>query len=300
MSLFVIFHNFLALLSDAAPWFLAGAILGAALEAYLPAAWALRWLGSQRASVLNATFAGAILPGCSMTTMPLAAALKKQGARLGTLTAFIMISPILSPETIVLTAAMLGTKFTVARIVIPVLATLLMGITLNALEARRVGGFQLPAGEVKASELKSDCCGDNDLLAARRSFWSSFVALLHPLWIYFIVGLIAVAILQAIIPPQVIGKYLHGGFTAYLMAAVVGIPMYVCEGAEVPLTYGLIKTGVGIGPAFTFMLGAVGTCIPTIAMAPRIIGKTATYVYVGAWLLLAMGGGWLVSHFLSQ
>jgi uncharacterized membrane protein YraQ (UPF0718 family) len=210
-----------------------------------------------------------------------------------------MISPILSPETVVLTAAMLGTKFTVARIVIPVLVTLLMGIALNAFETRRVRGFRLPTGEVKASELKSDCC-DNDLIAARRSFWSSFIALLHPLWIYFIVGLLAVAILQAIVPPQVIGKYLRGGFTAYLMAAIVGIPMYVCEGAEVPLTYGLIKAGVGMGPAFTFMLGAVGTCIPTIAMAPRVIGRTATYVYVGVWLLLAISGGWLVSRFLSH
>ena len=300
MDFLVIVDNFIGLLSDALPWFVGGAILGAALEAYIPATSALRWLGSQRASVFNATIAGAILPGCSMTTMPLAAALKKQGARLGTLTAFIMISPILSPETVVLTAAMLGTKFTVARIVIPVLVTLLMGIALNALEARRARGFQLPAGEVKASELKSDCCGDDDPLTARRRFWPSFVALLHPLWIYFLVGLIAVAILQSMVSPRDIGKYLHGGFKAYLLAAVVGIPLYVCEGAEVPLTYGLIQAGVGIGPAFTFMLGAVGTCIPTIAMAPRIIGRTATYVYVGVWLLLAMGGGWLVSHFLSK
>jgi uncharacterized protein len=230
-----------------------------------------------------------------MTTVPLAAALKKQGARLGTLTAFIMISPILSPETITLTAAMLGWKFTLARIVIPVVATLLMGLMLNALEAHGVSGFRLPGGELKTSELKSDCCADDELLAGKPIFWRSFVALLHPLWLYFIVGLLAVAILQTIVSPQSIGKYLHGGFVAYVLAALVGIPMYVCEGAEVPLTYGLIKAGVGIGPAFTFMLGAVGTCIPTIAMAPRILGKTATYIYVVAWLFLAIGGGWLVS-----
>ena len=44
-----------------------------------------------------------------------------------------------------------------------------------------------------------------------------------------------------------------------------------------------------------FMLGAVGTCIPTILMAPRIIGKTSTYVYVAVWLLLASGGGWAIT-----
>jgi hypothetical protein len=87
MSLYVVFHNLIGLLIDALPWFLGGAILGAALETYLPTAWATRWLGSPRASILHATFAGAILPGCSMTTVPLAAALKTRGARLGTLTA---------------------------------------------------------------------------------------------------------------------------------------------------------------------------------------------------------------------
>lgn len=96
-------------------------------------------------------------------------------------------------------------------------------------------------------------------------------------------------------PPRDIARYLHGGPVAYLLAAVVGIPLYVCEGAEVPLTYSLLQAGVGIGPAFTFMLGAVGTCIPTILMAPRIIGKTSTYVYVAVWLPLAIGGGWIVS-----
>ena len=295
MSFYVVFDNLMGLLTDALPWFLGGAVLGAALEMFLPTAWAARWLGSPRASVLHATLAGAILPGCSMTTVPLAAALKTRGARLGTLTAFIMISPILSPETIILTAALLGPRFTIARIVFPVAATVVMGLALNALQARRMPKFQLPIGDPEVTDLTAGCCANDDPLTGKPTFWSSLRALLHPLWIYFLVGLLAVAILQTLVPPRDVARYLHGGVGAYLLAAVVGIPLYVCEGAEVPLTYGLLQAGVGIGPAFTFMLGAVGTCVPTILMAPRIIGKTSTYVYVAVWLLLAMGGGWAVS-----
>jgi len=293
MSFDVVFDNLIGLLADALPWFLGGAILGAALEAFLPSAWATHWLSSPRASILHATIAGAILPGCSMTTVPLAAALKSRGARLGTLTAFIMISPILSPETIILTAALLGAKFTIARIVFPIVVTMLMGLTLNGLQARRIGQFQLPANDPGISDLKAGCCADDEPLEGRRAFWPSFTSVLHPLWIYFLAGLLAVAILQAVVSPRDVARYLHGGVGAYLLAAIVGIPLYVCEGAEVPLTYGLLQAGVGIGPAFTFMLGAVGTCIPTILMAPRIIGKSSTYVYVA--VLLAMGGGWAVS-----
>ncbi len=296
MSPFTVLDHLVGLLADSLPWFLGGALLGAALEAWLPASWAMRWLHSPRASVLNATVAGAILPGCSMTTIPLAAALQRRGARLGTLTAFIMISPILSPETIILTAAMLGAKLTLARIILPVIATLAMGLALNAFESLRLKPFQPPpADAVGTVDLKSNCCGESEATDGKRTFWRSFLALLHPLWLYFLLGLLVVAIVQAIVPPRDIASYLHGGVVAYLLAAIVGIPLYVCEGAEVPLTYGLLQAGVGIGPAFTFMLGAVGTCIPTILMAPRIIGKTSTYVYVGVWLLLAIGGGWTVS-----
>jgi uncharacterized protein len=282
----VIYH-FLDLLVDATPWFLGGAILGAVIEAFVPAKWVLRWLGTQRSSVFNAAVAGAVLPGCSITTVPLAAALKSRGARLGTLAAFIMISPILSPETIVLTAAMLGWKITAARIILPLLVTLAMGLAINSFETKRRPGFRLPLGKL-VDPRESGC-------KERSGFWQNLVGLLHPLWLYFVVGLLAVALLQTFVPQQIVAKYMHGGFVAYVVAAGAGIPLYVCEGAEVPLTYGLMKLGVGAGPAFTFLLGAVGTCVPTIAMAPRIIGYAATYVYVGVWLLLAIGGGWLVS-----
>ncbi len=295
MSLSVVFNHLIGLLAEALPWFLGGAILGAALETFLPTAWATRWLASPRASILHATLAGALLPGCSMTTVPLAAALKGRGARLGTLTAFIMISPILSPETIILTGALLGGKFTVARIVFPVIVTVLLGLALNALQTRGLAPFQIPAGNPAAVELKTNCCADDAPREERRTFWRTLAALLHPLWIYFLAGLLVVALVQALVPPQDIARYLQGGLGAYFLAAIAGIPLYVCEGAEVPLTYGLLQAGVGVGPAFTFMLGAVGTCIPTILMAPRIIGKTSTYVYVAVWLVLAIGGGWALS-----
>jgi uncharacterized membrane protein YraQ (UPF0718 family) len=108
-----------------------------------------------------------------------------------------------------------------------------------------------------------------------------------------------VALIKAFVPEQTVDQYMHGGLGAYVAAALAGIPLYVCEGAEVPLTFGLLKMGVGPGPAFTFMLGAVGTCIPTIAMAPRIIGIPATYLYVVAWLVLAIGAGMVMGSFLS-
>jgi uncharacterized membrane protein YraQ (UPF0718 family) len=92
----------------------------------------------------------------------------------------------------------------------------------------------------------------------------------------------------------ILGRWLHGGGFAYVAATLIGIPVYVCDGGEIPLTRALLDMGVGPGPAFCFMLASVGTCIPTISMAFRIIGRSATLAYLGAWLVLAIGGGVLL------
>ena len=181
MGFWPIFDNFLDLLADAGPWFLGGAILGARrwkLLIFQPPGFCA---GSAHGELQYSTprSPAPLCQAAQSTTVPLAAALKKQGARLGTLTAFIMISPILSPETITLTAAMLGWQFTCQlRIVIPPIATLLMGLMLNALEAHGVSGFRLPGGELKTSTLKSDCCTEDERPAGKANFWRSFVALL--------------------------------------------------------------------------------------------------------------------------
>ena len=70
----------------------------------------------------------------------------------------------------------------------------------------------------------------------------------------------------------------------------------MCDGGEIPLTRALLEMGVGPGPAFCFMLASVGTCLPTIAMATRIVGVAATVVYLVAWLILAVGGGVLMGQ----
>jgi len=286
-------RNFIHYLVEALPWFAGGAFVGALVESWLRPETVEKWIGAKGGSITAAIVAGAVLPGCAMTTMPLAASLKARGASVGTLTGFIMIAPILSPHTIILNAAMLGLPMTVGRIVIPVIAVYGVALLINSLQQRgRVGvpaeAPNLPA--VEMAESGCDCCCDEK--PAGKSLWATFYSNLRTLIPFLLLGLLAVSILQALLPPDY-SRLLRTGWTAYFIAAGIAIPLYVCEGAEVPLTAALLAFGVGAGPAFTFLLASVGTCIPTIAMAPRIIGTRATYIYVTAWVLLSVGGGML-------
>lgn len=283
-------RDFWRLLAESGPWFFAGAVLGAAVQTWIRTEWVERWIGRGKRSVVSASIAGAVLPGCALTTVPLASAFQAKGTPVGTLTAFIMIAPILSPHTIALTAAMLGAPITIARIVLPMALSIGLGLLLNFLQARRVRGF---GGARSDAVLPAAACA-LDPCERHAGFWGNLRNVLISLSPYLIVALLAVALFQQLVPQQMLTRYMQGGWMAYAIAALAGIPLYVCEGAEVPLTLALLKLGIGIGPAFTFLLASVGTCIPTIAMAPRIIGWAATTAYVIAWLVLTIGGGLLV------
>jgi uncharacterized membrane protein YraQ (UPF0718 family) len=279
-----IISSFMSLVRDSGPVFVLGVILSAGVQRWFRLSWAERWLAQPRGSVWMAALAGSLLPGCAVTTVPLANAFRNRGANVGSLTTFIMIAPILSPHTVILNAVMLGPAMTAGRIILPFLLSVALGLALNAMNVKR------PSEENsgKDSSALGDACS-----CATEQFPYSRIAwhLARDLLPYFALGLLAVAVLQTILPPDLLTKHMQRGWMAYAAAAAAGIPLYVCEGAEVPLTLALLKLGVGIGPAFTFLLSSVGTCIPTIAMAPRVIGRRPTIIYVLCWLVLAVGGG---------
>lgn len=286
--------SLLALLADAALPFAGGILLGTTIEVFLPKSWSERWLVAGPRSLLLATFAGALLPGCAMSAVPIARSLRARGAPLGTVAAFLLIAPLISPHTVALTAALIGVGFAVARVVLPLLFTLSFGAVANALVRTPPPPPTAPPGEDENDDCHGGCGCDQHkhrtpLARYRAQLWANLRALV-PL---FVGSLTLVAALAVFLPTARIAEYGNGPL-AHLVALVAGIPLYVCDGGEVPLTRALLALGVGPGPAFTFLLGSVGTCLATIAMAFGIIGKRMTAAYVAGTLLLALLGGMLV------
>ncbi len=100
------------------------------------------------------------------------------------------------------------------------------------------------------------------------------------------------SLLTVLLPPGFIMRYIgSSGPLAYITAVLVGVPLYVCEGEEIPLTLSLMKLGLGPGPAFAFLLGSVGTCIPTMVMSQKLIGRRGLLIYATWWLAFALVSG---------
>lgn len=233
--------------------------------------------------------------------MPLAVGLSGlAGSRIGTLTAFVFVSPLLSPLTVLLTLSLLGWGMTTARILASVGGALALGLIINRYERRfRPAPKLLPiAGGSQAAGSCTDDCACRSTPASGSIGHSTELArnarrILRSVVPHFLLGMLAAAALSALVPEDAVPDLLGdaGGVWAFALAAAVGIPLYVCEGEEVPLTVGLLAAGLAPGPSLTFLLGSVGTCIPTLLMSRGILGDRANSFYLAFWIAFAIGVG---------
>ncbi len=295
-TLLQILKEFLYLTLSVSPYFLMGAAFSSALKTYLKGGFVSRYLGKGTFSLINASVLGAVLPGCACATIPMAEGLKRLGAGLGTVTAFIMISPLLSPVTVLMTFGMLGWEITVARVFFSFVGSLVIGLVLNGLERYGVAGFGIKTHNprIRGLTVREESCY---YMEQNQGFFGNLMSTVREVLKYFLIGMLIASVLTTLVPEDSLSSYMvASGVLAYVVAAFLGIPLYVCEGEEVPITFALLKMGLGIGPAFTFLMGSVGTCLPTIIMAQKIIGKRAVLLYTLSWFVFAMGSGFLVSR----
>lgn len=291
--LYAFFSEFLSLTWMVLPYFLGGAAFGAALDVFLKPEFALKHLRGGWLSMGKAAVLGMVMPGCSCATMPMAEGLRRKGADLGTVTSFLLASPLVSPQTLVLTFAVLGWKFAAARALVALVGAVLVGAIFLWLE-RRTGYLDIPA-PAAAKPCCSGCAsGGAEEEEGPKKFWPVFLDIIKELGKYFVLGMVIASLLVVLLPQDVVMRYIgSSGPLAYLAAVLLGVPLYVCEGEEIPLTLSLLRLGLGPGPAFAFLLGSVGTCIPTMIMARKLIGRRGLLVYAAWWLCFSLAAGLL-------
>jgi uncharacterized membrane protein YraQ (UPF0718 family) len=290
-TIYIIIKEFFSLTLSVIPYFIIGTIVGALLEVYLKKEFAYKYLNKGIFSIINASLLGAAIPGCACSSMPLAYSLKNKGSSLGTVTSFIVVAPLLSPHTLLLTYAMLGFKFAFGRLIFSLSGAIIIGIVFNYFENKKNKYFIIQ--EATCTEEDCDTCVDE---TKKPDFFNSWLLIIKKIGKYFLIGMFLASLLTTLIPEEAIPKYIgSSGMLAYLTAVLIGVPLYVCEGEEIPLTLALLKLGLDKGPALSFLLGSIGTCIPTMLMARKVIGNMPTIFYILFWFIFATGSGILFS-----
>ena len=93
--------------------------------------------------------------------------------------------------------------------------------------------------------------------------------------------------------------YFGNEILSILMMIAVGIPLYVCATASVPIAAGLIHMGASPGAALAFLIAGPATNAATISTTWKLLGKRTALLYLLTIALSAVLCGltldWLMS-----
>jgi uncharacterized membrane protein YraQ (UPF0718 family) len=294
------------LLLDASVYILFGMLVGGLLKVFLNPSFVADHLGQGKfLSVFKAALFGIPIPLCSCGVLPAAASLKKQGANNGATTAFLISTPESGVDSMAITYALLDPIMTVARPVAAFITAVAAGIVENLLHTQKEMDW---LRVVDRSCPVDNCCDGIECLPADHARHHSFAEKIfsglkfavNDLWGdlagWFFAGLLLAGVVAALVPTDIMSRYLGGGLSSMMIMLAVGIPMYICATASTPVAAALILKGVSPGAALVFLLVGPATNITSLSVLFGILGKRATAIYLVALSLFAVGSGLIVDQ----
>lgn len=285
----------LALALDTAPLLLLGLALGALLQAFgarLPGAppgsrGVARGVGGDalRGALLGAPRA---LP--SQRVLPLSEALHRRGAAPALVAGFLLAAPELGIETFVLSAHFLGWPLAGVRLGAALLVAFVAALVVGALAPH-----PSPVDPDGAERPLVDGASATGALGAR--FLRGFDTLLHQLGAWMVLGVVAAAFVQALVPAGALGGD-RPLWWDLLVVSLVAIPGYVCAPAVVPLAAVLIGKGLSPGVALVVLLVGPVTNVLALLFLRRAFGLRAAAAGLGAvvcvsWALAPLVNAWV-------
>jgi uncharacterized membrane protein YraQ (UPF0718 family) len=105
---------------------------------------------------------------------------------------------------------------------------------------------------------------------------------------------------RGVIPSSWIQEAVGGNsFAANFLASVVGAFMYFATLTEVPILEGLLKSGMGQGPALALLLAGPALSLPSMLVIRSFLGTKKTLVFVGLVIVLSTIAGMVFGAFYS-
>jgi uncharacterized protein len=263
----------LAFYHEMAVYLMFGLLIAAGLHVLFPEAWIRKHLGANSTgSVFKATLFGAPLPICSCGVVPVAASLRNSGASRGATVSFLISTPQIGADSFLITYSLLGWVFGVFRIIAALMTAFVAGGVVNWFSRRDL--------ETQIYKIEEN---QQDTALMRLKTLPSYLEyeLLGPIANTLILGIILAGIISTLIPQGFLESSSFGSnLTSMLIMMAIGVPLYVCASASTPIAAALVMKGLSPGAALVFLLTGPATNAMTLAIVPKIVGKSAAFIYL--------------------
>lgn len=281
--------KFWATMTEMSPYLLFGFLVAGLLSVFISAQAVQRHLGSRGFwSILKGSIFGVPMPLCSCGVIPVSMSLYKHGASRGSTVSFLISTPQTGMDNIFIVYSLLGPVFAIFSPFVAMFSGLFGGALVSIFDRHPQTQPQL---------CKEDCCDDtkkeNRLLKALRYGFSVLPADIGKA---MFIGLVIAAFISASVPDNFFSKYLMagGGILAMAIMMAVGIPMYVCSAASVPIAAALIEKGLNPGAAMVFLMVGPATNAAAFTTLWGTLGRKTAIVYLVSVVISAFTAGLLL------
>lgn len=277
--------TFITLSLESAPALLLAFGLAGLVQVFLPQA-SFRWMQTGRpwSDASRGVVFGLPLPICSCGVVPLYRSLINRGVPATAAMAFLVATPELGLDAILISWPLLGSELAIARVVACIIVALLVGVVVGSLaEAARAAPLDHtpPPAQARVSRLKR----------IRQGLHFGFGEIVDHIGPWLLLGMI----IASLVEPMISGDWITALPWALdvVLFAFLGMPMYVCASGATPLVAVLIHKGVSPGAALAFLLAGPATNITTFGILAKLHNRRVAFFFAAAiaGLAIALGIG---------
>lgn len=283
-------HRLLELSLAAAPALLLAYAAGGLVHAFMPES-SVAWLsrGGHAAQAARGMAVGLPLPVCSCGVVPLYQSLIRRGAPPSAAMAFLIATPEIGLDAILISLPLLGADMTIARVVAAAVVALLVGWLVG----RWARSEPAPA---------QSCCHEHDTVAPQSGRARRFAAGLRygfgelldstAPWVVF--GLVVAAMAQPVLQ-QAWLQDIPATWQVFVFA-LLGLPLYVCATGSTPIVAVMLISGISPGAALAFLLTGPATNPATFGVLARLHGQRVALMFGLATGGLAVASGLVLNQ----
>lgn len=289
-----LWYYFTIQLEQIFPYWLLGMVMGSFISVFLKKTihTAFEKLKGKRIGgfgILLASGLGIASPLCMYGTIPIAASFSQSGMEDDWLGAFMMSSVLLNPQLILYSGA-LGKEAFWIRLASTFLCGVGAGLLLRVFY-RGKGFFNFEGFKVQHNR-------DTDPNLMLR-FLKNLGRNMKATGPYFLIGMALSVLFQRYVPAEWIANLFgqQRGF-GVLLAATIGVPLYVCGGGTIPLLLEWLHSGMSLGAASAFMITGPATKITNLGALKIVLGMKHFLMYLLYVMLFSVCTGWLVNGLL--
>ncbi len=277
------FHNLIELFYLSAPALLIAFLLSGVIQVFITLK-TLKWFnrGNKYVQAIKGMVLGLPLPICSCGILPFYQTLTKKGLAPAAGLAFLIATPELGLDALLISLPLLGFDLTITRLIAAIFLSLGISLILSPFLKTKITTM----ASVEELEGNSD---EPKLKQIWRYATKKIVDDIAPL---VMLGIAVAALFELVLDQYNLADYQGWDI---LLASIAGVFLYVCASGATPVVAIFIAGGVSPGAAISFLMTGPATNLSTFAMLSKMHGKKFSIAFAVVAIILALLAGFVTN-----